>query len=326
VASSSGDPAAAPCGEAPAAPDSRFIIRPSQLQMADRCGLAPRLAALHPQSSLPAERGAALHAEIADWLNEGKRPTSREVFALIEHLGSTLRAGRYRGEVPVELRDPETDELVTRGTADAIASGKDLTVVLDFKSGAEERVEPVESNLQLHAYALGVALVQGSREYRTGLVFLREQAPLVRVSRAYLPHEWWSVLDRIKAAVKRPPVPTVGTHCNDCYQRRRCPAWILPAHAGPSVLEPFTRPAGLTPQNAARALQIVTAMKDVVTIAEAHLRDYAREVGGIVEGDRVWAPQVRTRKTADVAALEQDGLGAYVRQSEPYEVYRWRRR
>ncbi len=147
----------------------------------------------------------------------------------------------------------------------------------------------------------------------------------MRVSRGFLPDEWWAVLERIKGAVARAPVPNVGPHCHGCWQRTHCPAWLLPAHEGPSALTPFTAPTGLTPENAAQALQTVQAMKDALEIAEARLKDFARRHGGIVDGDRIWAPTTRTRKSADVGALERDGLDKYVRTSPSYEVFRWRR-
>jgi hypothetical protein len=62
------------------------MTRPSALQIAERCGLAPKLAEQYPEASPAADRGTAIHAEIAKALLGGTAPTTPEARAAVAYV------------------------------------------------------------------------------------------------------------------------------------------------------------------------------------------------------------------------------------------------
>ncbi len=94
------------------------MIRPSALQLAEKCGLASRLAEQHPEASPAADRGTAIHREIARALLGREAPTTPEAKAAVAWARERLNVSAV--EAPVCLRDPETDEVITEGTADLV--------------------------------------------------------------------------------------------------------------------------------------------------------------------------------------------------------------
>jgi hypothetical protein len=308
------------------------VIRPSALQLADAgCGLAAHLSAEAGEGSVATERGTAFHSLIEGGL-KGTRtatsPVATQLIALIRAAaGDTLPAS----ETAVRLCDPDAGDLITEGTADVLwMTGASLTV-LDVKTGRPEFLPPIDDSLQLHAYALGAALELGAEEYRIGYAIIEPEPRLVW-SRVFPAAEWNPILERIKVAAARPPKAVIGPHCDGCFQRKRCPSWLLPAYSGESVLAPFTRPSGLTIDNAAWALQAVGAIRTALKIAEAQLQDFAREHGGIVSDGQTWAPQMRRgRRSISIADCDSAGRTAeleaagLVKQGQPYEVFGWKR-
>lgn len=301
------------------------MIRPSGLQLAESCGHAARLAEQFPESSEAAENGTRVHADIAQWLLTGRPPSTPHG----QRLAATWARpeGEFHVEMPVKLLDPETGEVITEGTTDFARKAASRVFGVDWKTGRPENVAPPADNLQLHAYGLATALELGATSYEIALCFLSaDKDPVWDVAGPYYEADWWPLLERVRTAATRGPDPVVGGHCDRCYVRTHCAAWMLPAHDGASALDPFTRPAGLTAETAPRALQVVQAMKDATEVAEAHLKDWVREHGPIRDGSREWGSTTRQgRRSVRVEDVEAIGRGDLVRAGAPYEAFGWRK-
>ena len=294
------------------------MIRPSQLGIAEKCGLAPRLAVEYPEASAAADRGIEIHRQIA----EGRADCEESAAAL----GWLAERTVIALEKHVRLVDPETGALVTEGTADAVLDDGTTLTVLDWKTGRPENVEQPDENLQLHAYGLAVALEMKRDFYTLALAFLDGPRVHVTTSREYGPDEQWAMLKRIKAAALRPPVASPGAHCGGCYQRAVCPS-----HRERTALALTLLPKGgelaLTDEKATELVLRVKAVREACDLAEQLARAHV-EAGGKVEADgKVYAPvQVAGRKSGpSVKELESAGLGHLVKQGAPSMRWEWRK-
>lgn len=298
------------------------MIRCSQLQLAERCGLASRLAEQYPETSQAAERGTAIHVEIAS----GK-PVSAEARAALEWLPNGQKSIEH--EVPVRLLDPETGDVITAGTADVLAiDDRGVLQVIDWKTGSPDYVTAPDDNLQLLAYGVAAALNREAPAFRVALAFLDGDQVDVRWSIAYWGDTWWPLIDRIKAAASAPPVARTGPHCSSCWQRKHCSAWLLPAFEGETALKPFTEGGGgLTSANVARALELRDVMRTMLDTMDGQIEAYVREAGPVRVGDREFGcwPTRGRRTGPTLAELEAQGLGHLIKQGAPTTRMGWRK-
>lgn len=320
------------------------MIRPSALQLAVDCGKAARLAEQFPETTDAAETGDEKHTAIASAIGGGPTPIAADCRAAVAYAASLVTPGvtTYGAEVKVRLEDPETGELITEGTADFVCGGtrpdisgrmesagpRRFVHVVDWKTGRPERVTPPVDNLQLHAYGLAFALDAGAEEYDVTIGHVVDgkfwTGPTVTVRGA----EMWAYLDRIKKAAAAEDEARVGGHCDSCFQQKHCSAFMLPAYEGPTALEPFTKPNGLTRDNAGRALLAVEALETAAELARERLKGFAREYGPIIEGDRQWGPVMTSgrRSGPSVKECEAAGLHHMVKEGRPIERFEWRKR
>jgi CRISPR/Cas system-associated exonuclease Cas4 (RecB family) len=310
------------------------MVRPSSLSIARYCQLAPALSERFPSRSEATDRGNLVDQQVTAQINDGVAATDPDALAVLawvdEHMGPGTRA-----QVLVPLHDPDTGGLLTRGTADLVKFCKDSTgklIVGDMKKREQwlaGRLAAPDANLQTHAYALGEAAFEGAMSYQTVLILFGDGEVEALWSEVYTRESWVDVLEEIRAIQDQQsetPVATSGPHCLACYPRIHCPAWTLPAHQGPTELEPLTKPGGLTVENFGRALMAKKALDDVAELVGEQLKAFADANGGKVPvgGGKVWG-QVMTkgRETIDAKALEADGLKAkYTRRGSPYPMYR----
>lgn len=300
------------------------MIRPSLLQIAERCGLAPKLAADFPEASPAADRGSAIHAEIARALLGGTPPESREGLAACGWASKLDIAGV---EVPVRLLDPETADVITEGTADIVAQEPEVLTVVDWKTGRPENVAPADDNLQLLAYGLAAGLQADAPGFRVIAAFLDGDKVTTDESRFYPAGTWWPLLERVKAAATRPPVATPGAHCGLCYQRAVCPSYRERAQTALALLPKNGAELALNDHTAAELMVRVKAVRDACDLAEEMAKAHVKS-GGTVQADGMtWGPRMVAgrRSGPSVKELESTGLGHLVKQGAPSERWEWRR-
>lgn len=306
-------------------------LRFSSLGLVQYCGYADTLSREYPESSGAAENGTSAHSRLEaaiDRLNAGDDPGDE--FRSMLHCLRPYATIESEVEAP-SIMDVDTGEPMTKpGRTDIVLSYDDGGLGIgDYKSGQAGRVDAACENLQVNGYGVALAILRGAKRYRP-FIYFREGG-----------FDWgdWveedqfsGVVSKIRSAWMRDRSrPTVGQHCDKCFSRKHCYAFMLPAHAGESALVPFTQPDGLTVDNAGQALRVVQAMRAAVEIAEARLKDFARENGGIEEGGKRWAPVAYPgRRSISVAAVEAAGMldeltaRGLVSPGRPYEAFGWR--
>ena len=142
------------------------MIRPSLMPLARHCGHAAYLAEKYAAGSAAAEKGTAFHKLVSDVIN------GRAVNADVSAFLATFPKGKLESEVPVQLRDPDTGELLSEGTADVVITHDDESLtVIDVKTGMPERVDHVDDNFQVLTYGLALALDRKAPRFRGGLYF-----------------------------------------------------------------------------------------------------------------------------------------------------------
>ncbi len=304
------------------------MIRPSALNLAERCGLGPALAAQYPEVSEAADRGRDIHDQIARGFGRAEgapyyEPDHEGARAAVGLLGTWPGAVGADVEVEVVLRDEDGTE-ITHGTADAVLDcGADGLVVLDWKTGAPDKVPPATDNLQLAAYAIAAGLTREADAVSWAPVFVGDADVRVGALCSAWRADWPTWIARIKAAASRPAEATRGPWCETaCYMRHHCPTWR--AH-----IETALAPLGETALTDASALALVDRIalaEKWVAVAKEAARGFVRAGGAVERDGKVWGPsETKGRETADVAALDADGLGRYIKTGEPGERWGWKR-
>lgn len=320
------------------------MIRPSSLSIARFCQLSPVLSEQFPSRSEATDRGNEVDGQVTAEIRDGVVATDGDARACIDWLSANLDAGGLVVQVPVRLSDPDTGGLLTAGTPDVVHLNGDHSVVtvVDLKKREQMlagRLAAPDDNLQLHAYALAEASRVGAQAYRLCLLLFGDGEVEEQWSRVYTVETWAPALEEIRAIQDQQsasPVATSGPHCLACYPRVHCPSWTLPALQGPSEMEPFTRPGGLTVENFPRALAAKKALEDVAKLADAQLKAFADANGGSVPmgGGKVYRPVWSKGKAyidtdamaAELAKLtDKDVAGvltAHTKKGAPFPTYR----
>jgi hypothetical protein len=219
-----------------------------------------------------------------------------------------------------------TDDLdvLTEGTPDLVirAGRSHVCTVVDWKTGRPENVPDVDENLQLLAYGLAVC---AGEAFRCVLVFLDGMEATDRYSRVFEPSEHLALMDRVRAAARREPVPHPGEHCGSCYQRRYCHAWQAREGQALALIEQ-DRSLVVTDENAGQIMARAKAVKDAAEAAEAAVKAHVRNGGAcIVDGKRLVLSTCKGRESADVKTLKEAGLVQYIKQGADYERATWKK-
>lgn len=316
------------------------MIRPSSLQVAEHCDLANVLAQEFPSTNANIEVGVAVDKQACAELVGGPAATDPDARALVWWVRDKLRDDIIVQQ-PITLLDPDDGSVLTAGTPDvrgqAIHNG--VATIVDFKKREQYfagNLAPPDDNLQLHAYGLAMSGAQEFvyRRYQTCLLLFGDGAVQEVWSRTYSVAEASPILERIrkiqvreKARGDKRPVGLSGGHCLQCYERRNCPHWVLPATAPETALAPLASPGGLTAENSAHVLTAWVQLGELYDRVKVLLQEYTTREGPITVGEKTWGPHtVRGRRSAAVQDLERDGLRGYIRQGEPSLRFDWRRR
>lgn len=307
-----------------------MIRRPSALQLAGECGMASVLAEQYPEGGEAAANGTMLHTQIAVALRGGPLPTEPAAKAAVSAVKDLLDDGwRILGiESTMRLEDPDTGVLVTEGTADLVLQyDSGFVRVVDWKSGRPENVTHPSANLQLAAYGLAAAMAHNSDGYEVQIGHIVDGRFWWGPQHLVEGPGMWAYLDQVKDAAGKPIQARTGPHCDGCWQKKHCPAFMLPAYQGETALAPFTQPNGLTHDNAAQALLVVQAMKEAIKVADERLKEFARRAGPIVSGKMEWGPNMvkGKRRGPTVKELEAAGMHDLIKEGEPSERFDWRK-
>lgn len=320
-------------------------IRASALRIAEHCLLAERLAAEFPHDSAEAIAGRAADDEACADLLGGPPATNPDAIALAWWVRKNLppvETGETAIQRPVELKDPDTGELLVPGRPDVLSvvyealDGRTIepvVVVVDFKSKGQyyNGLPHPDENPQTHAYGLAVS---AGRPYRVCLLLFDDGTVSELWSRTYTAAEQRPILDRIRRICGKKaalgdirPVGHSGPHCEGCYQRRNCSSWLLPSTHVETALAPLATPGGLTHDNFESVYLAWRKGQELMERVEVMLKHFTAENGPGRIGDKEWGPELqRGRKSVSVEAVEGAGLQHLVRQGEPKMVFRLRNR
>jgi hypothetical protein len=303
------------------------VIRPSLLNRSELCGLAPVLSEQHPEEVPAGWHGQDVHTEIARCLHTDDEPILPQAKAAIDWLHDTYdtRLAVMRIEKQCLLADPVTMDVITEGTPDLVLQfGDGTTVVIDWKTGNPDNVREVDDNLQLIAY--GLAVSQGG-PFQCVLVFLDGLKATAMHGTTWQPHQHAGLLERIKAAAKRDPVPSVGDWCPDCYVRHYCPAYQARISTALAPVSQGGAPVALDDGSAATLAGMV-AMVDGehgwLKAAKTALKEHVKRGGSVVRnGKKMTLVMANGKTTGDVEALRAAGLDKYIKTGSPYETTKW---
>ncbi len=318
------------------------MIRPSSLTLAEHCELAPVLASEYPETNANIERGNTVDREVSRELLGGDEATDPDAVACIawlktEGINGTAPLGFLAVQEAVSLCDPETGELITRGTPDIVFIWENRVYVIDLKKREQYfagRLTDVDRSLQLHAYAQAWAIRAGATSYKLAYLLFGDGEASFLWSQVFEMAESRNFLDRMRRIVDKSnanaargtrPTPTMGPHCTQCYQRLHCPSWLLPAYEGESgALTVLTSPGGLTRDNAGTALMAVMAMEEMAEKAKDILKAFATDNGPIVMGDRQWGPVTMPAKRSGPTLKELEALGLMhlIKPGKPFQSWR----
>lgn len=322
-------------------------VRPSALQIAEKCDRAPYLGHKYKQGNANTEHGKGVDGEASADLSGGPAATDPEARAIVDWVRTTWPIGaEFYVQRKIKLVDPVTGEVLREGTADLIINVPMYRKVwvVDFKSKGQwwsGYLAKPDDNLQQHCYGMGAAMEFGADEYEIVLALFDGRGVDPQHSQAFPAASWWPMLERLKAI--KPfdpdgpePEATIGDHCDHCWQRMHCSAHLLPAMAEvPVALVPFTEGGGeLTPERALAALDWIDRADDAIKkakrvrdLVEAQVDTFVRLNGPVRRGDKEYGPVPTNGKRSGptVAELEKAGLQHLIKDGDPGVAFKWRK-
>jgi hypothetical protein len=322
------------------------FIRPSSLQIAEDCSRAPWLANRYREQNAAMRYGSDVDADVSTALAGGGEPQTKPGAELIAWVRRRFSSqAQYVIQRKVRLLDPSTGERITEGTPDLLVlTGQRLTVV-DWKSRGQlyggKLAMPAE-NMQQQAYGVAAAMEFGADEIQVILACFDDHGITPIEGEVIAAADWWPLIDRIKNV---PPVDfdgpeppaTKGEHCDRCYQKLHCSAYLLPAMGGlPTQLVPFSeaRTAALTLEDARAGLewveqadQAILRAKKVRDLVVKQLQTLTVTAGPIRLGDLEWGPipTAGKRSGLSVADLEELGLTNLIKPATPGVKFDWKK-
>lgn len=227
----------------------------------------------------------------------------------------------------------DSDESFVQGTADLMwfvdRPGKKTVIVVDIKKTSFAAPDGANS-LQVIGYAVAFARHFSADGYVTGI--------WDATAGEYHWSEWFDVWgedaslhwERIVASVKNHGGEfSLGTHCQSCYARGKCPQYLLPMDLAETSLAPFTTEEGLTNEKAAEALMTAERVIKTAEMVKKRVQMYALENGGVVDEARgkVWKPmRCRGRASLDTKRLEAENpelAMRYTKFGTEYNQFKW---
>ena len=224
------------------------VVSASALTMP--CGYVRALRKLRqptPDQQRATDRGTLFHQAVEEWARTRELPVlpDLEMQGWLDLLAADwsppvdgeyevawgLRAELSDGVPPVyvEVTEPEPHvyvardglPLLTAGRADVDWWAVEGLVIADWKTG-KWPAAPAETNLQVNAAGVALALKRGASSYRPGVYYARDGfwdwGPRVVFGTPAFERIW----GEIRAAALLDESPQPGPHCGACWERKSC--------------------------------------------------------------------------------------------------------
>jgi hypothetical protein len=323
-------------------------VRPSSLQLAEKCSRAPWLSHRYQEENEAIRKGNEVDSDVSRALVEGREPLTREGAALVAWVRD-----RFKGEVEffvqrkVQLLDPITGEIITEGTPDLLVLDRkqSLLVDVDWKKKGQlyaGHLPMPDDNLQQMAYAVAAGMEFSVKQVQIVLACFDERDITPIEGEVLEGASWWPLIDRIKAVPQvdvdgGEPEAIKGEHCASCYQRLHCSAYLLPAmEKAPVELVPFMEPGRelLTQEEALAALDwinraemAIKLAKDIRDMVEAQVDAFVGANGPLRRGNKEYGPTPTkgNRKGPTLEELETLGLSNLIKPGKPGVKFSWRK-
>ena len=187
--------------------------------------------------------------------------------------------------------------------------------VVDWKTGQEEYVTPIQFNRQLRGAAVLAAKWTGAEGVVIAIGYIDGGAPRWEVytdkyGRALVmgapelqdaEADVWAIVADAMAQDPAAPTLVLSPHCGWCDSKVSCPAFVAAPRAMIAAVD--ATPGALTQGQAEQLLPLVMATKKALALADAALKVHAREHGPIaVPGGKEWGPKATTKTSFETAA------------------------
>lgn len=323
------------------------FIRPSSLQLAEKCQRSPWLANRYPEEDDTTRRGSSVDADISGALMAGREPETTAGKLLIAWLRTRFsEAAQFWVQRKVSMFDPISGELITEGTPDLIVVDGKRVYIVDWKTKGQMwagHLKAPDDNLQQQAYLVAAGMELGADDGQIILACFDDKS-VMPIEGHVLPGEaWWPLIDRIKAVPPvdfdgPQPMAIKGEHCDSCWQKQHCSAYLLPAmQEMPTALVPFSEGKGelaLTLEQAKEGLawleqadEAISRAEKVRKIVRGQLETFATNHGPIEHEGKVWGPIPASgkRRGPTLDELEELGLKNLIKQGEPGVKFDWKK-
>lgn len=328
--------------------------RMSSLAIAEKCAKAPKLSSLGAGGA--AAQSTCFHALCADVpgakdmltrlsedqvaeLMEWQKPTDASLKVGEETI--ILRYVDAEKEFEVALKADGTyceasdPECVTVGHPDfawlVVTGGLRIAVIGDLKR-SEYTTKDGPRALQLLAYLVAFADKHGADMGFCGLWHLQEAEWSFgeMIDLGMFSDARAALVDRITAAATHVDGDySRGSHCDGCYGRLQCPAYLMPSELSETALAPLTTGERMTSAQARELLEL--AGRQEATAAKIKAEIKAQVYRGLrildEDGKKVYAPcPTKGRAGFDAKGLavkHPDIAAEFATAGKPFDTFRW---
>jgi hypothetical protein len=275
-------------------------------------------------------------ATVLDW----KKPDDVKVGEVV------LRYSEAAHEVAVAFTakgqpcDHGSPDALTEGHLDmaweVVVGGKKLAYIGDLKKTAWTTTDGPDS-LQLIAYGFAWALKHNCDAFACGIWMLTEGewhwGDLIALDSDRAAQHWEEI---VAAATNTGGEYATGSHCRGCYERLRCPAYLVAPGDISQALAVLQGPLSESDEGRVRALLLqAQAAEDAIKVVKATAQEYATRFGlRDPETGKVYKPvHVKGRESFDGKALKKDAevdpalvpALKYFKRGASYEQWRWQK-
>lgn len=331
-------------------------VRPSSLGLAAFCARAPWLSAKHNESRPVTRRGSDVDRQVSYMLAHPCQELPEELLPeagiLLDWVALEYPSSEWEWhpQLAVELNDPATGELLTKGTLDLLCvhRTRPKIAVIDWKKKGQlwaGHLPPPDRNPQQRAYIAAAWLkVRISRKLDDGEIVLacwdeRGVKPL-RNLEPITAETIGQIIEEVRAIppldLDSPqPEASIGDHCDHCYQRMHCDAHLLPAAVvtATGLAKPGQFAQGaITAENVQAALiwvncaeELIRQAKQIVEMVGDNIDAFVKQTEPVTIGEMTYGPvPVKGKRLgATVATLEKEGLHRLIREGKESVACKW---